>query len=785
MKKRAFTRVMAVIAAGALAVSCAPGAAADDTYYVYIEKAGTVLYKGAGYEYGTAGTVPKSGKINYLGSAVAADRTIWYKVGNAGGTAAWVSGEDATRYYKSAPRVKSEAVVSDYSAYNDIAEQIYESASAAGAVGVQAAVIRGSDGEEFGWTWGYASLSSGKMTEDTKLSAGAVSETVDAVAAMQLQEAGKLNLTGSINGLWGIQTAQGISLLTLMTHSSGLRSFAAQRDLNATSSLLTAAESFVSTEKPGTAGGWRYNPFGVTVAAATLELAAKETLESWAGKYIFPHIDADLSYFAGALKDTKSLGTMYGADKAVKMLSTEARLIKPSGVIGADGRSYAAGLTGSAKDIARLYEMLAKDGVYGGKRLLKTTSVTAMEKKYFTESENGVQFRQCVGLRYQQKMYGTAGLYYQTGLENGVQTFASYDPSTKNAVVVMVSGADAGFDKSGIYKSCGEIAARIYKVLSDKKHPLYEFPTLKGKALKEGDTIGIVATSYYIKDDAYSKAVNYLKNAGYKVEIAPSVTARYRYYAGTDRQRAKDINAFFEDDSIDAILCLQGGSGAAGVLQYLDYDMIAKHPKLFIGYSDVTALHIALQERSGIATVHGPLLASFVSTVYRYTSDQFLNGLTNPEPIGRIELPTNRELKTVVAGTAEGMIIGGNLTVLSSLAGTEYELKGDHNILLIEETGEYASRIDRMLRQLEMNGLFDRIDGILIGDLVDCPDTEGISAEKVITSFAERIGKPAIKGVPAGHSRLNMFLPLGVMAKMTAYDDGTARLELLESAALG
>ena len=787
MKKRLMMRGTAVLLAGVLAVSGAPVVNADNTYYIYIETAGTVLYKGAGYEYATAGTVKQTGKMNYLGAGLDRNNQLWYNVGTAGTAGAWVPADKVSRYFKSSavPKTpKAAAVSGDGSGYNDIAEAVYAAGVKYGAVGVQAAVITGTDGEEYDWAWGYSTLASAKMTENTKLSAGAVSETAAAIAAVKLQENGKVSLAGSVNGYWGTKTAQSVSLTMLLTHTSGLRTNFAPYDYAGTKSVLEAAGSYDASVKPGTTSGWRYSPFSIGVAATTLELAAGETLEAYMGREVFGQLGADLSFFPGGLKDTKSLATMYGAGKRTDLTTAEGRAIVASGVIGADQSDMAAGLTGSAGDLAKMYYMLANDGKYGSKQILKAASVAALEKKYFTEKENGGEFRQCIGLRYQTKLYGTAGLYYESGIKNGVQTFASYDPKTKNTVVIMASGAVAQYDSSGICGVCGQIASEIYAVLRDKNRQLYKYPSAKGKALKQGDTIGIVATSYFIPEDAYSKAVNYLKNAGYKVKIAPSVTKHYRFYAGTARQRAQDINDFFKDSTVDAILCLHGGNGAAEVLPYLDYDMIAQHPKLFIGYSDVTALHIALGMKSGITTIHGPMVSSFIATVYRYTSEQFLAGIANSDPIGYITMPTTRKLETVVEGSAQGKIIGGNLTVMASLCGTEYELKADHNILLIEETGEYSSSIERKLRQLEMTGLFNGVDGILIGDLTDCPDSNGITAEEVVRAFAERIGKPTIRRVPCGHSGLNMFLPLGVMTRMTAYSDGSATIRILESAAV-
>jgi len=768
----------AVMAAGA-----APSVYADDTYYIYVETDSAALYKGAGYEYDTVGKISKKGRINYIGSAFDKNNTLWYKVGDAKGNAAWIPSDYATRYYKSAalPKASLKAkYASDSSGYQDIYQRIYSSAYSAGAVGAQVTVITG--GEEYDWVYGYSEYGYRKMNEDTKLTVGEISETAAAVCAVKMNENGIVNINGGIGNYWGLSFARSISVSMLFTHSSALNRLPVAYNANTAASWLINAANFDANLKPGSSSAWKKNPCGIAIAATTLELASKQTLEGYASANIFQPLGADLSFFSGNITDKNKVGTMYGVKKSIGMLSGEAKTVVPSGNIGEGTANYANGLTGSAKDIAKLFSMLANDGVYGGKRVLSKDSVAAMEKKFFTETENGAQFRQCVGLRYGKGFYGTKGIYYQLGSANGVLSFASYDPDTKNTVVVTVSGAEKKYDKYGIYQACGEIAAEVYDVLSDRNRVLYKNPAAKGYSLQPGDTIGVVAPSGYIKDNAYSKAVNYLKNAGYNVVLSPTCSTKYGFYAGTDKHRARDINDFFEDDSIDAILCLSGGSGATRILQYLDYDMIAQHPKLFIGYSDITALHVALREKSGICTVHGPMLSSFVNTVYRYTSEQFLDGLKRTEPAGAITLPANRKLETVVAGTVEGTIIGGNLTVIASLVGTEYELKGEHNILLIEETDEYASRIDRMLQQLYMNGLFDRIDGIIIGDLTDCPATDGISAEQVVTEFAEKIGKPTIKGMPCGHSGVNMFLPLGVMARMTAKKSGAATLELLENA---
>ena len=150
--------------------------------------------------------------------------------------------------------------------------------------------------------------------------------------------------------------------------------------------------------------------------------------------------------------------------------------------------------------------------------------------------------------------------------------------------------------------------------------------------------------------------------------------------------------------------------------------------------------------------------------------------------MGKIKQPEGGKLKTLVPGSAEGVVIGGNLTLIASLVGTEYELRADHAILFIEEIGEFASRIDRMLLQLYESGLFDRVDGIIIGDMADNYDYNSCSVNDVIREYAKLADKPCITGVPAGHGKYNMFLPFGVKAKMTANKDGSANIEILESA---
>lgn len=294
-------------------------------------------------------------------------------------------------------------------------------------------------------------------------------------------------------------------------------------------------------------------------------------------------------------------------------------------------------------------------------------------------------------------------------------------------------------------------------------------------ALRPGDTVGILAPGTHGGMTDYTKAIALIESLGYRVKLAPSVTDDNGYLAGTDEERAKDLNDFFRDDSVDAILCLRGGYGSARILPLLDYGEIAKHPKLFIGFSDVTALHAALGERSRLVTVHGPMISTFKGSGYTpYTLEWFAKGLAGEIPAA-LPMPPSETLRTVIPGTAEGPLVGGNLTVLASLCGTPYELKGDGAILLLEDTGEDPYRVDRMLNQLFQSGLLSRVSGILLGDFYSAAPRAGeFTVDEVLAHYCSLAGKPVIRNIPAGHGPNNLFLPLGVRVRITGTEDSAS-----------
>lgn len=298
-----------------------------------------------------------------------------------------------------------------------------------------------------------------------------------------------------------------------------------------------------------------------------------------------------------------------------------------------------------------------------------------------------------------------------------------------------------------------------------------------GRPLRRGDTIGIVAPSAPVDRERYEKGVAFLKGLGYHVVAGASVTAKKGFLAGSAELRATDIQSFFADDGIDAILCARGGYGAAQILPLLDFDMIRKHRKLFIGFSDITALHVAFYEKAGLATVHGPMATSFAGKEDPFTREAFTMGLEFACP-SVVPMPEGTVLDVLYPGKAEGNLVGTNLSLLASLTGTPYGLKGNGEILVIEEIGEEAYAVDRMLLQLEQSGLTRRLSGVVFGEFTNCPPeeegTDDFTIRQVCEWYAKRWRIPTLWGLPAGHDPINTWMPLGIRAFFDSREEGCA-----------
>lgn len=308
---------------------------------------------------------------------------------------------------------------------------------------------------------------------------------------------------------------------------------------------------------------------------------------------------------------------------------------------------------------------------------------------------------------------------------------------------------------------------------------------LYGKKLKFGDTIGFIAPSGAVRTaGAIERAVKETERMGFKVKLGESAGQKYGYLSGTDDVRAKDINDMFADDEVDAIICLRGGYGAMRILDKLDYELIAKHPKIFMGFSDITALHIALLERCGLVTFHGPMAAANWSEkpLDDFTRESMYKALMNAAPAGELENPAEYLKQTVNGGTAEGMLVGGNLMLIASSLGTPWELDTKGRILFIEEIGERTYCVDRMLTQLRLAGKFDDCTGVVFGDFADCPieyPEFGLTLDQIIRDVVAPCGKPVFTGLRCGHCSPKLTLPFGVHCHM---DADQCTLTVLDSA---
>lgn len=297
----------------------------------------------------------------------------------------------------------------------------------------------------------------------------------------------------------------------------------------------------------------------------------------------------------------------------------------------------------------------------------------------------------------------------------------------------------------------------------------------KPRALGVGSTVAVVAPSGPVSKDSIDRGVAILESLGLKVKVLGSVLKQYGYLAGDDKDRAHDFGAAWKDQSVDAVICARGGYGATRMLRYLDFNTLRPHKKVFVGYSDITALHLALRKELRLVTFHGPMVATRKGASLDVPLN--LESLWSALSSGDVRLPDGDNLRSLSPGRAEGELTGGNLSLVAASIGTTYEVNTKGKILFLEEVGEAPYRIDRMLCQLDSAGKLDQAAGFLVGDFTDCEAREGsptLSVEELINQYLCGRGKPCVAGLPSGHGRLNLTLPLGVRVAVDG-DHGTFR----------
>lgn len=295
---------------------------------------------------------------------------------------------------------------------------------------------------------------------------------------------------------------------------------------------------------------------------------------------------------------------------------------------------------------------------------------------------------------------------------------------------------------------------------------------LRGRALKNGDKVGITAPAGPVKEEQLLLAVSVVEEMGFQVEIGLTCYEEYGgYLAGRPEFRANELNWMFANREITAIFCVRGGYGSPQLLHLLDYELIARNPKLFVGYSDITALHIAFQQKSRLATIHGPMPASDLILAGDDTKASLIRLLTDHRPLGLVKNPDHEEIGCLVPGFAEGVITGGNLSLVTGLLGTPFEIETEGKILFLEDVGEEPYKIDRMLTQLALAGKFSDAAGIILGTWSDCEskaNRDSFQVQELFEKIIAPFGKPTIYNIRAGHCEPALSLPFGVRAYVDA-----------------
>jgi muramoyltetrapeptide carboxypeptidase len=306
---------------------------------------------------------------------------------------------------------------------------------------------------------------------------------------------------------------------------------------------------------------------------------------------------------------------------------------------------------------------------------------------------------------------------------------------------------------------------------------------LRARRLQPGDTVALVNPSGAIHERApYEIATETLQALGFKVREAPNLRARYGHFAGTDAQRAADVNAMFADPGVHGLLAMTGGSGGNRILPLLDYAAMRRTPKFLGGFSDITALITAVNAMTGLVTFHSPVGAS----EWNAFSVEHLRGtvmeaqamtLRNPKDNDDALVSSANRITTLRGGMARGPLLGGNLAVLTSMAGSPFWPRFDGAILFLEDVNEYIYRIDRMLSTLKLAGVLDRVAGVVLGAFTNCKPGDGygtLTLDEVFDDYFKPLNVPVYAGAMIGHIKRKFTLPVGLEVEIDA-DAGTIR----------
>ena len=279
--------------------------------------------------------------------------------------------------------------------------------------------------------------------------------------------------------------------------------------------------------------------------------------------------------------------------------------------------------------------------------------------------------------------------------------------------------------------------------------------------LLPGDTIGIVAPASPFEKQKFNEGLTVLQSLGYHTAMPRDLFIKNGYLAGPDRHRADSVNRLFTDKTVKAIVCAKGGFGSLKILPFIDFEAIRNHPKIFVGFSDISALLATLYTKCGLITFHGPMLTTVADSDQKTRGTMF-SVLSSDQPL---EIAPRKGV-TLQPGCASGPVLAGNLTTLCHLIGTLYAPNLHGHILLLEERGEATYRLDRMLTQMKLAGCFKGLVGLALGSFRDCGSYKGIY--RIIKDIFNEASIPILAGLDVGHGRRNLTIPIGIEATLDA-----------------
>jgi muramoyltetrapeptide carboxypeptidase len=303
-----------------------------------------------------------------------------------------------------------------------------------------------------------------------------------------------------------------------------------------------------------------------------------------------------------------------------------------------------------------------------------------------------------------------------------------------------------------------------------------ENKSVKPPRLMQGDTVGIVAPAGPFDPKKFMKGKTVLESMGFRTFFDEGIFQKHGFFAGTDVQRADQMNRLFADPVIRAVICARGGYGSMRILPFLDFETIQKNPKIFVGFSDISVLLSVLNDRCGMVTFHGPVVTTLANAIEETVEAMFTVLTSNTI----LELKPEKGI-VIKPGVSSGIMAGGNLTTLCHLVGTPYAPRFNGKILFIEDVGEVPYRIDRMLAQMKLAGCFEGLKGLVLGSFEECGQLDEIF--RIVQEMFKDVNIPILSGFEIGHSKINITIPIGLEATLdtdrqilTFYEPATVKI---------